>query len=214
MRRLFRHEAALLLVALLLGMLALCMRAGAFGVRFEFPIHLPQGSGKPPPILGEKHATGGIGASAFDWIPWIVVGVTGVALLLLGIWLLRNWRELFASEAALVVTQPIEDGSAVDRLFALADASLVDPRDPRQGVIRCWEQLEIAAALLGESRRPSETSTDFTRRVLASRFQPSAAVDDLHRRFLGARFSDDEIGEQERAAARDDLAALLGGVCI
>jgi hypothetical protein len=79
-------------------------------------------------------------------------------------------------------------------------------------VIHCWEQLEVAALRLGESRRDSETSTEFTRRVLSHRLHPAGAVNDLHRRFLVARFSDEDIDEEARRAAQQDLTTLLAGV--
>jgi hypothetical protein len=189
------------------------MRARGFDLHFEFPIHVPRGSGKPPPLPGGKVQATGAGSAGFDWAPWVVLAVAGAALLLLMGWLIRNRRELFASSDASVTTsQADEDRSAFIRELGHAGERLNDLDDPRQAVIHCWEQLEVAALRLGESRRDSETSTDFTRRVLSHRLHPAGAVNDLHRRFLVARFSDEDIDEEARLAAQQDLTTLLAGV--
>jgi hypothetical protein len=198
---------------LLLLILALCMRARGFDLHFEFPVHIPQGSGKTPHLPGGKVQATGAGSAGFDWAPWVVLAVAGTALVLLMGWLVRNRHEFFASSDATVTTsQADEDRSAFVRELSRAGEWLSDMDDPRQAVIRCWEQLEAAALRLGESRRDSETSTDFTRRVLSHRLHPAVAVNDLHRRFLVARFSDEDIDEEARLAAQQDLTTLLADV--
>lgn len=76
---------------------------------------------------------------------------------------------------------------------------------PRNAVVEAWSRFEARAAEVGAHRRPWETSSEFTLRVLDLVGADSAAVARLAALYRRARFSDHELSEADRAAA---LAAL------
>lgn len=79
---------------------------------------------------------------------------------------------------------------------------------PSNAIVGCWLALERAAASAGVNRRPSETPTEFTLRVLGEAevpAEPLARLADLYRE---ARFSVHGLPESARAEARAALDRL------
>ncbi len=75
---------------------------------------------------------------------------------------------------------------------------LVEGGSPRNAVVECWHRFESAAADAGFERRPWETSSEYTMRVLdvVDAYQPAVtALGDLYRE---ARFSEHELSEDDR----------------
>lgn len=83
---------------------------------------------------------------------------------------------------------------------------------PRNAIIECWLALETAAADVGIPRRPTETSAEFTGRVLSQYVVDSTAIGNLAALYREARFSEHELTETHRRAAIGALEALDTGL--
>ena len=83
---------------------------------------------------------------------------------------------------------------------------------PRNGIVECWHRFEEQAAQAGLSRRPWETSAEFTLRMLDLVEADSSAVNRLAALYREARFSDHPLDEHARSlavAALDEIHAGL-----
>ena len=138
---------------------------------------------------------------------------TGALLLALGIalgvaWLWRHrWHRPERPAArdfdvlpAAVSRALLRDAGA--RLAAIGEGS------PRNAVVECWLGLERAVADAGLPREPWETSAELTLRVLKTLDVDPRAIATLARLFREARFSEHELGEEARTAAREALQQL------
>lgn len=72
---------------------------------------------------------------------------------------------------------------------------------PRNAIVECWVVLEDAVAATGRGRRPSETSAEFTARVIGEHSVDATAIGRLAALYREARFSRHELAEDHRAAA-------------
>ena len=73
--------------------------------------------------------------------------------------------------------------------------------EPRNAIVACWLQLEDDVARAGLPRRASETSAEFTVRVLASYSLDPAPVADLAALYREARFSEHPMEQADRDRA-------------
>jgi hypothetical protein len=83
---------------------------------------------------------------------------------------------------------------------------------PRNAIVECWLLLEAAVIAAGVERRPADTSTELTERVLADRDVDAAAIAALAALYREARFSDHEMSESSRRAAIDALDRVHGSL--
>jgi hypothetical protein len=135
-------------------------------------------------------------------------------------WLLtRDWkRRRKEPEPADVAFEPLDAPALVARTLtagAPAQRALLAEGSPRNAIVACWHHFEEQAALAGVERRPWETSSEFTLRVLDRLAADSAAVTTLAELYRAARHSTHEITEADRAEAQVALDAVhrsLGGV--
>jgi hypothetical protein len=97
---------------------------------------------------------------------------------------------------------------SVIRADAAAHDALLDEGTPRNAIVAAWHRFEQQGARAGVRRRPSETSSEFTLRMLDAAGADSRAVTRLGELYREARFSRHEMGEAERAAALEALAAV------
>lgn len=79
---------------------------------------------------------------------------------------------------------------------------------PRNAVVEAWSRFETQAGDVGAHRRPWETSSEFTLRVLHLVGADPVAVATLAALYREARFSDHELGEPDRAEAVAALDAI------
>jgi uncharacterized protein DUF4129 len=91
---------------------------------------------------------------------------------------------------------------------AAAQRDLLASGSPRNAIVEVWNRFETLAASAGARRRPWETSSEFTLKVLAAADADSTAVARLAGLYREARFSDHELTEEHRAAAESALAAI------
>jgi hypothetical protein len=83
---------------------------------------------------------------------------------------------------------------------------------PRNAIVACWVRLEEVVERAGLPRDRTETSTEFTARVLSTYVVDRSAIDTLAALYREARFSAHELSEPHRRraiAALDELHAQL-----
>lgn len=94
----------------------------------------------------------------------------------------------------------------------LADAGaqrdLLGDGTPRNAVVACWHRFEAQAAAAGLERRPWETSSEYTMRVLDLVDAYAPAVSRLGTLYREARFSEHELTEADRRDAVDALDTI------
>src|SRR5688572_23272942 len=83
---------------------------------------------------------------------------------------------------------------------------------PGNAIVECWHRFETQAAAAGLSRRPWETSSEFTLRLLDLAAADHRAVSRLAELYREARFSEHPMTEAHRAAAREALAVIHDGL--
>jgi hypothetical protein len=85
---------------------------------------------------------------------------------------------------------------------------------PRNAIVACWDRFEEQAERVGAARRPWETSSEFTMRLLDAVSADQAAVTALEHLYREARFSTHEITEDNRRAAMDALRQVHASIGI
>ncbi len=86
--------------------------------------------------------------------------------------------------------------------------------EPRNAIVACWDRFEEQAERVGLARRPWETSSEFTIRLLDAVSADGSAVTRLALLYREARFSEHEITEQERSSAVDALRVIHASIGI
>ena len=146
--------------------------------------------------------------------PWVttaalVLAAVALAVLagvLLGMW----WRHRRGKPAppgptlpGAVVGTAVIDAAAATTVRPGAPAGSAPALEllPGDAVVRAWVALQEAAAGAGVPRRPAETPTEFTERLLDEVDAPRAVLDELRGLYLTARFSGRAVepAEGERA---------------
>ncbi|MDX6321487.1 MAG: hypothetical protein QOF52_1345 [Propionibacteriaceae bacterium] len=150
-------------------------------------------------------------SSAVSVVSMIVI-VAAVALVVgvVGRWIYRWVR---ATRPDQVQPSANDEQRGWDRALAASSmAGAVDDataaiRTPGvgEGIVACWQSLETAAGAVGVPRHPSETSTEFTLRLLAELQVQTEPVERLAALFREARFSRHPMDQSSRQTARDAL---------
>lgn len=114
--------------------------------------------------------------------------------------------------------RPADDFDVLDDLAAMVQADAEAQRQvlaggtPRNAIVACWLRLESLTVDAGFERDPSDTSEEFTSRVLGQFAVDAGAVGRLAGLFRKARFSSHEMGEGERSEAIEALDAIHRGL--
>ncbi|QAY71017.1 DUF4129 domain-containing protein [Xylanimonas protaetiae] len=165
------------------------------------------------PGPADPHDTG------IDWLLGVLVALAIVLLLLVLAATARRvgaWRR--AEKIEPVDVDHLESGlgmpgSAID-LPVLADAvdaalaRLDAAATPTDAVVAAWVSLEDAAATHGWERHPSETSTEFTSRLLGVSPAPAPHTATLRGLYQQARFTTHPVAPGDVARARTALEAI------
>jgi uncharacterized protein DUF4129 len=144
-----------------------------------------------------------------------VVVALGIAALLWRWWSRRRLPaapEIYSSSVHVTELVPVEPEAKPEKLLTgiqLALKALDEQREPADAVVRAWLGLQETAEESGIVRRPSETPTEFTSRILSSAFADDRALHTLLRLYLRTRFGDHPVTDQDVAAVREALQQLL-----
>jgi hypothetical protein len=79
---------------------------------------------------------------------------------------------------------------------------------PRNAIVACWDRFEEQAEHVNTARKPWETSSEFTLRLLDAVSADAASVARLEQLYREARFSTHEIDESRRESAVEALEAI------
>jgi hypothetical protein len=136
-----------------------------------------------------------------------LIGVCLAALL--GVrWLWqRRWHRPEKPETVAFEVLP---DAVTDALRAAAREQLeaVEQGSPRNGIVACWLRLQEIVTAAGVEPRRSETSAEFVVRTLRAIDVDPRPIGALAALYREARFSDHELGEERRTAAREALQSL------
>ncbi|GAA3608588.1 DUF4129 domain-containing protein [Microlunatus ginsengisoli] len=167
-----------------------------------------------PAPLGGRSAEPVMSGEPPHWLTWAML--IGIALLtaLLLVWLWRRLAERFRGRHELEIeadTLPGEvrpDAPVIRAGLISALDELSVTGNPTDAVLRAWVALEHAAARSGVGRKPSDTPTEFTARVLATTKADRESIDALLRLYHQARFSWHGLSAADREHARACLQGL------
>jgi hypothetical protein len=131
------------------------------------------------------------------WIALVVIGATAG-------WLYYSWRQ---SKKRTAVPVDQEATVAEDIAASIGDAidDLEAEPDARRAVIAAYARMESVLARHGLRRRPSETPTEYLRRILLGLTSRGDAVGRLTSLFEQAKFSRHDVDESMK---QDAIAAL------
>jgi hypothetical protein len=216
-----------LAVGVLLLMVMFAARSGPERI-FAGPLHDPPFRGvtvsytPPAPPSGGGHGRRqGLlhGNPVFTFVGWMV----RIALALCVLWLLYRvvrrvieWLEEHRPRRRATVSEPGEFDVLDDpdplvdeiRKDAAEQFDLLLSGHPRNAIVACWDRFEEQAERVDASRKPWETSSEFTLRLLEQVSADGAAVTRLESLYREARFSEHEIDEPRRQAAVEALRAI------
>jgi hypothetical protein len=120
---------------------------------------------------------------------------------------IREWIGEAPADAVIpdqMTISPDEVRAAVERSSVAIDLD----GDDRGAVIGSWLALEGAIGAASRERAASETSEDFTVRILTAHDLPVGELTTLHDCYRRARYSHAAVGPGERAAARRAIDAI------
>lgn len=185
-------------------------------LRTQTPPPAPTGTPPPRPSIDMSqvhHGTTVLGL--LFTVVAVLVGVIVVAAVAYYVYRLVRFRQE-RPRAAGFDTLPDVAASVVDD--AEAQLAALATGEPRNAIVACWLRLEEVVAGAGLPRRPSETSAQFTTRVLGSLHVDADALQELARLYRVARFSTHDLGEPDRDHAvtllrrvHDDLQRVEAG---
>jgi hypothetical protein len=121
------------------------------------------------------------------------------------------WRSFPRLSTRAVARAPLTPLPAVpEELVESADTrmALLQEGTPRNAIVACWVDLEDSASAAGLPRRPSETSAEYTVRVLRTWDIAPDAMGALAELYREARYSRHPLTERHRAAAVERLTAV------
>lgn len=140
-----------------------------------------------------------------------VVLIAAAVALVISAWNRRprlHWRRKRAPEDFEV----LDDLAALVSADAAAQREVLAAGSPRNAIVACWLRLEAVTEDAGFERDPSDTSEEFTTRVLQQFSVDSSAVIELAALYRRARFSSHDMGEEEREMAVEALDAVHQGL--
>lgn len=207
------------------ALLALVVVAAALGPAWtlqpvDFDVPMPEISGPevsmPPMQLDVPPAEPGPSPQ------WLVIALIVAMALLVILGLLHLARRLHdrrgegkgdpvgfdSIEAGIAAQNRAIDLPVLVDAVEVALARLDAARTPTDAVIVAWVSLEEAAAQHGWERHPSETSTEFTTRLLGVSPAPPAHTALLRGLYQQARFTAHPVTPEQVAQARTALGAI------
>lgn len=177
----------------------------------------PGSTGLPPRTANPSHSSSSFPLGAV--LLWILVAMAAVivARLLWRWWTGRRFRPtlgrhplaMATGTTSVISVQPEPDPPALRTGIELALESLAEQRDPTDAVVRAWLGLQDAAEESGLVRRPAETPTEFTSRIMSRTLANDRAIRTLLHLYLRTRFSDHPVTSDDVAVVRAALQELI-----
>ena len=148
-----------------------------------------------------------------SWLGELIIWTILLALLVTAVLGIRRlWRNRWrAPERPADVAFDVLPESAVTEALrddAASQFAAVQQGSPRNGIVRCWLRLEEVVAAAGLPRNQWETSAEYTVRILKTLDLDPRAIGGLSGLYREARFSEHELDETARTAARSALQQL------
>jgi Domain of unknown function (DUF4129) len=171
----------------------------------------------PPPVKASHHGGFAIGTVLL----WVLVGLAAIGILAL-LW--RWWQgrptraavslnSLTVDATPAVPTEPEPEpeanAPALRTGIDLALQTLDEQRDPADAIVQAWLGLQETAEESGLARRPAETPTEFTSRILRGALADDRAIKTLLRLYLRTRFGDHPPTQEDVSAVRAALQELV-----
>ena len=183
--------------------------------------HIARPSYTPPtPPAGPRNGNG-TGLFHHNRVLEAIGTVIRVAALLVMLWLLyrgvQRLREITwrprrpPPKAAHVDFDVLDDPEPLSdemRRDAADQFALLLGGTPRNAIVACWDRFEEQAERVNVARKPWETSSEFTMRLLDLVSADPAAVARLELLYREARFSEHDIDESRRESAVEALRAI------
>ncbi len=217
-------------LALLLAIIAV-VAAGLSGtLHLSGPRWYPHIGGKPhqalphpTKVVTPKLPIGPLRHRSGELIPNTVLWIFGAILILLAAWFLWRWLKRRSAPAitptavavapttSIVEPEPDPEPdppvllSGVERALQTLD----EQREPADAIVRAWLGLQETAEESGIMRRPSETPTEFTARILARTFVDDRAIKTLLRLYQRTRFGDHPVTDSDVVEVRRALEQLV-----
>ncbi len=177
----------------------------------------PRGRTLPPFPIDFDGPGFELNGSGFGWPPWVVWVLAALVAMAILYGVVRWLRHLMRRAPAISVVRTGADAGAPSEADArvvrsgLAAALLIldSERSSTDAVVLAWQGLQDAAAAAGLDRRPAETASEFTARILyrsRGSAEPIAVLLSLYQR---VRFGHHAPDATEIAAARHSLATLV-----
>jgi hypothetical protein len=124
--------------------------------------------------------------------------------------LMRRAPATTVARTAAAAGAPVEANARILHSGLAAAIALLDSdRPPGNAVVQAWQSLEDAASAAGLARRPAETSSEFTARILYRSHRSAAPIAVLLSLYQRVRFGEHEPTPADTAAARDALTLLV-----
>lgn len=149
-----------------------------------------------------------------SWLAWALTALVALALLVAIVrWIRRRMRR--AADITVAGTGadsglPSEaDAKIVRSGLAAALQILTSDLRSSDAVVQAWQGLEDAAAAAGLDRRPAETASEFTARLLYRSRGSAAPIAVLLSLYQRVRFGHHAPSAAEITAARESLATLV-----
>jgi flagellar basal body-associated protein FliL len=152
------------------------------------------------------------------WL-WIIIVVLIALAVIALLWRFWRGRRLPAAPsfqgASIQATHVVEPEPEPEPEKLLTGIELAlqalddQQREPADAVVRAWLGLQETAEESGIVRRPAETPTEFTSRILSGAFADDRALRTLLRLYLRTRFGDHPVTAADVAEVRDALRQLL-----
>lgn len=175
----------------------------------------------PPTLAAHGTARGRSGLIHSNPVFTAIGFVIRIALVALVIWVLyrlaRRVREAWVDRRrppprpAEVVFDVLDDPEPLIeeiRQDAADQIALLLGGTPRNAIVACWDRFEEQAERAHAARKPWETSSEFTLRLLDRVSADPVAVSRLEALYREARFSEHAIDEPRRTAAVEALEAI------
>lgn len=151
------------------------------------------------------------------WRTWLLLALAAVVAVAILVGIARWIRYLTRRAPTMHVARMGADARVTTEAEArILQSGLVaaidilrEERDPGNAVVKAWQGLQDAAATAGLTRRPAETASEFTARILYRSRRSASPIAVLLSLYQRVRFGEHTPTADEIVAAQNALAMLV-----